>query len=499
MHVIGLDIGTSGVKSTVFDDNANVLYHSYREYNLISDGDSHFELDPNILLKKTIETLSESTKAINKKEIKAICVTSFGESFVCLDENSQVLANTMIYMDQRGTDECREYTQIKTEKTIFDDCGQFIDPMYAVYKIRWMNKHRPELMAKVKRICFVADFITYKLGADHCCDYSLAARSGLFNVRTKKWIDYALQFAMVAHDVLPTPVPGGSVVGTMSAAVAQELGMTTDVKLILGGHDQILAAVGSGACESGDIANGIGTVDCLTTIMGLDSLNMAKLLQYKFPIVPFLDNEQYVTYAFNMSGGCGVKWFRDTIAKDIADKKNAYEILNEEAPDEATGLYVLPFFAGAGTPYMDAQTPATITGLRLNTTRGKMFRAFLEGETYEMMFNLECLIDAGIAIKKIITVGGGSKSPLWMQIRANVFNRSIDLPRNKEAGTLASALLCYAQIGRFNSIREAQKEIIRFDSEYTPVQKQVEAYARCYCKYKKLYQIIKELYQHECH
>lgn len=495
MHVIGLDIGTSGVKSTVFDDSANVLYHAYREYDLISRGDGQYELDPRILYQKTIETLKESTKKVNKKEIKAICATSFGESFVCLDENSDVIANTMIYMDLRGSEECDEYTKIFPEKKIFEDCGQFVDPMYAIYKMRWMNKNQLSVMKKVKRICFIADFITYKLGADHCCDYSLAARSGMFNVRTKQWIGYALDFAMIDASILPNPVPGGSVVGTVSDQVAEELGMTSDAKLIVGGHDQILAAMGSGALEEGDIANGVGTVDCFTAIMSESSLNMEKLLQYKFPVVPFLKSDKYVTYAFNMSGGCSVKWFRDTLAKDIADQEEAYVLLNREAPADPTGVFVLPYLAGAGTPYMDTQTPAVIAGLRLNTTRGKLFRAFLEGETYEMMLNIECLSDAGINIKKIITVGGGSRSSLWMQIRANVFNRTIYLPGNKEAGTLASALLCYANIGRFRSIEEAQKEMVRFDSKFIPDEKETKMYEKYYKKYKRLYTMIKELYQ----
>jgi xylulokinase len=183
------------------------------------------------------------------------------------------------------------------------------------------------------------------------------------------------------------------------------------------------------------------------------------------------------------------------LAKDITDQGKAYTLLDEEAPADPTGVFVLPYLAGAGTPYMDTQTPAAIAGLRLNTTRGKLFRAFLEGETYEMMLNIECLSDAGINIKKIITVGGGSRSSLWMQIRANVFNRTIYLPDNKEAGTLASALLCYANIGHYRSIEEAQKEMVRFDSKYIPDEKEAKIYTKFYEKYKKLYHMIKELYQ----
>ena len=127
----------------------------------ICPGDGMFELDPRVLIDKAFEVLAESTQDCDKKEIRAICVTSFGESFVCFDENDQILANTMIYMDHRGTKEGEEFTELFSEKEIFSKTGNYVDPMFAIYKLRWLHKNRPEMMAKVKRISFITDFITY--------------------------------------------------------------------------------------------------------------------------------------------------------------------------------------------------------------------------------------------------------------------------------------------------------------------------------------------------
>ncbi|WP_066686579.1 FGGY-family carbohydrate kinase [Christensenella intestinihominis] len=495
MYVIGLDIGTSGVKSTVFDGKANVLGHAYREYDLICPGDGMFELDPRVLIEKAYEVLAESARVCEKKEIRAICVTSFGESFVCFDESDQILGKTMIYMDHRGTKEAEEFKTLFTEREIFCKTGDYVDPMFAVYKLRWLNKNRPEMMARVKRISFITDFVTYMLGADHICDYSLASRSGMFDFRQKEWWKPAVEFAGIDPSILPRPAPGGSVVGTLNRRAAEKLGMPGDVKLILGGHDQILAAVGSGAREEGDIANGMGTVDCLTAVMKDGSMDMDKMLRYKFPVVPYFGENQYATYAFNMSGGCTVKWFRDTLSKDIAGFPDAYGLLNEEAPAGPTGLIVLPYLAGSGTPYSDARTPAAIAGMRLNTSRGALFRSFMEGETYEMKLNIDCLEDIGISLKRIITVGGGSKSPLWMQIRADIFEQEVCLPENSEAGTLASAILCYNQIGLYDSIVQAQEDLIRYKAAFRPQQENVSAYRSNYVKYKRLYEAIKEIYK----
>ncbi len=494
MAVIGLDVGTTGVKSTVFDDNARVIGHAYREYNLIGEREGRFELNPSELWEKALEVLKESAAGFGG-DVRAISVTSFGESFVCLDERDEPLCNTMIYMDKRGLEECGEYRALRSERDIFCECGQFVDPMFALYKLRWMRKHRPDILENTRRLCFIADFMIYRLGGAHQCDYSLAARSAMFNVFTKAWIDPAIEFSTIDRAMLPEPVPSGSAVGHMSRAMAKQLGMTTGVRLIVSGHDQISAALGSGAWEPGDVANGMGTVDCITAVMRKDQLDLDALIRYNFPVVPFMDTGDYVTYAFNMSGGCAIKWFRDTVAKDLAGRKDAYELLTEEAPAQPTGILVLPYLAGGGTPFMDGNTPGAIAGLRLGTTRGQLYRAFLEGETYEMMFNIECLKEVGIDIHKVITVGGGSNSKLWMQIRADVFDRPVYLPVNKEAGTLASAMLCYAGTGAYPSLRAAQQAMIRYEQPFVPNPAQVAAYRPHYQRYKQCYRMVRELFQ----
>lgn len=494
MFVIGLDVGTSGVKSTLFDDETNVLAHAYREYNLICEQDGMFELDPNLLLQKTVEVIQESVAGWDAKQVRAICVTSFGESFVCMDAGGNVLSNTMIYMDKRGTLECEEFLSVCSEEEIYNISGQFVDPMFAVCKLRWIQKNNPALLERTKKISFITDFITHRLGAEHCCDYSLAARSGMFNLEQKTWWHTALNFAGVNSEMLPKPVPGGSVVGTLSKAVAEKLGMNADVKLIVGGHDQILAAVGSGANQPGDIANGMGTVDCMTVVLDANTVRKETLLKYKLPMVPFLADGKYVTYAFNMSGGCTVKWFRDVLALDMAQKPDAYKLLDREAAQKPTGLFVIPYFAGGGTPYMDNDLPAVMAGMRLNTTRGELYRAFLEGESYEMRLSLECLEEAGLQAQKISTVGGGAKSPLWMQLRADIFDKEVHILKNNEAGTLASAMLCYTNLGLYSNVYEAQKACVQTTKHFIPQKSNAAEYNRYYAKYKAIYKAMKEVY-----
>ena len=490
MQVMGLDLGTSGVKGTVLDAQARVTGHAHREYDLIGGAEGRFELNPGELLRQTREVIAEAAGAAGGR-VDAITITSFGESFVCLDEFDRPLCNTMIYMDPRGAEECAEYLSLHSAREIFASTGQYVSPMFALYKLRWMRRHAPEVLRRAKRICFIADFIAYMLGAEHCCDYSLAARSAMFHVFEKHWIDGAVAFSSLEPGMLPRPVPGGSVVGEMSGSVARELGLTVRPKLVIGGHDQILAAVGSGAWEVGEIANGMGTVDCLTAVVSREALDFDALLQSNLAVSPYLDTGRYAVFAFNMSGGCAIKWFRDTLAKDVSAHADAYDRLNAEAGSEPTDILVLPYLGGAGTPTMDGETPCAISGLHLGTSRGKLFRAFMEGESYEMMRNIECLKSIGLDVKRIVAVGGGTNSKIWMQIRADMFGVPVYLPRNKEAGTLASAMLSCAGMGAFPSVRDAQRAMVRFDAEFLPDARRHEIYMRNYARYKEFYEAVR--------
>ncbi len=494
MYVIGLDIGTSGVKSTLFDDNANVISNAYSEYNLISDAPGHYEINPTELLNKSIAVIMKSTLKVKKEEVGAICFTSFGESFVCTDKNKNVLSNSMIYMDHRGEEECREFVERFTEDGVFEICMQPIESMFASYKLRWMQKHKPEVMAKTHKISFIADFVAYSLGADHVCDYSLCARSALFDVRKKLWWEEGVQFAGINSSILPKPVKSGSEAGKLSKEGAKLTGLREGTMLIIGGHDQVLAAVGSGISCEGDIANGMGTVDCITTLLSKSNIDTKIMKHYALPLIPYIDDDSYMTSAFNKSGGSIVKWFRDTMAKDLCDKPNAYAKLNSEMPLKPTSLIILPYFAGGATPEANSITPASLLGLTLNTSRGDIMRGIMEGEVFIMKRCYQCFDELKLKPGKFVIVGGGSKSDIWMQIKADVFNKVMDIPLNQEAGTLASALLCYVKLGIVSSLKEAQEKYVLTQKSFAPIKSNVEFYNKQYHKFLQANKKVTEIY-----
>ncbi len=181
-----------------------------------------------------------------------------------------------------------------------------------------------------------------------------------------------------------------------------------------------------------------------------------------------------------------LKWFRDNFTKDLVSGE-AYKLLEQEMPENPSKILVLPHFAGSGTPFMDADSKACICGLDFNVDRGTLYRAFLEGETFEMRYNLDCLERCNIHIGSIRTVGGGSSSKRWMQIRADILNKEIICLDIEQAGTLGSAMLSLVHNKTFASLFEARERLVRVKARYYPNQKSKAFYDEQYERYKRIY------------
>lgn len=497
MALLGLDIGTTGTKATIFDNEGNVLSYAYGEYDILSVREGYYEINPITVWETVKDVIRRSHKEAGRVEIKAISTSSLGEAFVMLGKTGKELSNSAIYMDKRGEDECKALINSIGDVQLMKITGHPPQSMYSVCKLMWYKKHSPELLSKTYKILFFGDYILYKLGGQYVTDYSLAARSMCFDIQNKQWSKRILENADLNIDMFPETKVTGSIVGEILPQIANELGINQGVKLVLGGHDQIMVAVGAGITREGQAVNGIGTVDCITPLFKSARLN-DNMLKYSYVSIPYLSENMFVTYAFNMTGGSLLKWFRETFAKkdkEIAEKNNVniYKMLNKEMPKEPTDLFVLPHFAGSPIPSPDIHAKGSIMNLTLGTSREEIYKACMEGEAFEMRYNIETLEANGIAVDELRTVGGGARSPEWLQIRADVFNKKISAMRFEEAGTLGTAILAGVAAGCFESYIEASKEIPKIKNNYYPDQKNNAFYNERYEKYKLIYNMMRQI------
>ena len=495
MLLAGLDIGTTGCKLTVYSCDGKYLGRVYRDYPAVRKKSEH-EVDAGLIWKGAQEVLAEAST--NWPNICAIGITSFGESFVLLDEDDNPLAPVMLYTDPRGGDECRQLCHTVGKETLAEITGVNPHPMYSISKVMWMKKHRTDIFAKTARICLIADYIIYMLTGRAQIDYSLAARTMAFDIKELCWSRTVLKAADIDSALFSNALPAGSAALTVKYETAERLGLSADVKFVCAGHDQVAAAVGSGVFDEGTAVDGAGTVECITPVF--DDIPESKAMaEGSYAVVPHAERGKYVCYAFSFTGGALLKWFTDTLAGYAAieaERKNisVYSQLGDDSiADCPTGIMILPHFAGAATPYMDYGSKGAIIGLTLSTGLKDIFRAIMEGVCYEMRLNTEFLRKAGINIGSLKATGGGATNRIWMQMKADVLGIPVTALSSSEAGGMGAAMMAGAAVGIFKDLRTAAQKMVTEKETYHPRQDVHDKYSEVYARYKKVYGAVRPL------
>ncbi len=493
MRLSGLDIGTTGCKLSVFDPDGAMLGSVYRDYPARRTHQAH-EIDADAIWEAVRQVLAEAARTY--PGIGGLGVTSFGETFVLLDEDDAPLAPAMLYTDPRGESQCAALSEALGEMTIADITGVKPHPMYSLPKIMWMKERRPEVFARVRRVMLMEDYIVYKLTGVAQIDYSLATRTMAFDIRRLCWSEYLLNAAGLDPALFSRPVPTGTPAGRIRPELARSLGLDSAPLIVSVSHDQVAAAIGSGVFDGSATVDGAGTVECMTPVFtDFDAREMARC---GYCIVPFIRPGSYVTYAFSYTGGALVKWFIEQLGGHAVQESretgaSVYSLLEGEADGVPTGLLVLPHFSGAGTPRMDAGSRGAILGLTLSHTQQDIYRAVMEGVCYEMRLNQERLAAAGIPIAPLRATGGGARSAVWLQMKADILNVPVTALSTAEAGAAGSAMLVGVAVGIFRDLPAAAQAMIREKRAYLPRPEAHARYMAVYERYKKVYDAIRPL------
>lgn len=495
MAIAGIDIGTTGCKCSVYTDDGDFICEAYREYNIAKNAQSH-ELDVTIIWEKLKEVLKEI--APEAQSVRAMGVTSFGETTVLLDDRDQPLMPAMLYTDQRGEAECHELIKHFGEERIAQITGVKPHHMFSLSKWMWLAKNRADLYERTKHIFLIGDYIVYLLSGVVQTDYSLASRTMAFDVHALNWSEEILAYAGIDKFLLPHVSPIGTKAGPIKRMIATELGLPEDIMIVSGCHDQIAATVGAGALVSGMAVDGTGTVECITPVFtGIPENEVMYLGSYA--VVPHVLPGTYVTYAFSFTGGALLKWYRDELGKMeqlLADEsgQSVYDYLNARVSDEPSDLLVLPYFEGAATPYMDSYAKGAIMGLTTQTKSIDIFRALMEGVTFEMKLNMEQLKLAGIHINELRATGGGATSKVWLQMKADILNVPITSLGAAQSGTLGCVMLAGTACGIYDSLESAAVVFVKTVKTYYPRQEYHKAYMKKYQQYVRMYAAMKTIY-----
>jgi len=503
MSYLGLDIGTTGCKAAVFDAEGGQLALAYREYPLLQPAPGWAELDSARVCDDCKAAVREVAAAVESNDpIRALAVSSQGEAFTPVDADGHMLANGMVSSDARAVDLVESFGREFGRRRLYQRTGHTPHPMFTIFKLLWLRRHRPEVFSKARRFLCYEDLFHQQLGLEPAIGWPLAGRTMLFDVCKHQWSDQILQAIGLEPERLARPLRSGSAVGVIPRKIADSLGLSGDVLVAAGGHDQPLGALGAGAVESGQSMFASGTVECICPTFDRPQFD-DRLMEANLCTYDAAAPNRFATVLFSLTGGNLLRWFRDQWGQPEraeADRTGAdpYDLLCRAMADEPTDLLALPYFTPSGTPYFDAQTPGAIVGLRLATTRGQVLRALVEGVAMEMRLNLDILLRSGLDVRELRAIGGGAKNPALVQLKADVLGRPIRTLAVTEAGCLGAAMLaCSAYTGA--SPQELANQWVQPGPTIEPDARRAARYDGLFDRYRMLYPAMRDFWNHQNH
>jgi len=496
---LGIDVGTSGCKATVVAADGAILGSGHREYAFAHPAEGWAELDAEEVWAavRAVVAQAVATPGVGRG-VQAISVSSFGEAVVPIDRAGRALRPGILFFDSRGRAEAAELERSLGAARVLELTGIALHPMYSLCKLLWLRRHQPELAGRTWKFLFFADLVLFRLGAPPATDHSLASRSMAFDVVRRCWSGELLAAAGLEPAQFGEPVPAGTVLGQLAGALAAELGLNPRALLVAGGHDQACAALGAGAIRPGLASDGMGTAECITPCFDQPVINPV-MAASGFACVPHVVPGAYVTYAFNFTSGSLLRWYRDRFgAAQVAEAGrrgvDPYQVLIEQAEEGPPGLFVLPHFAGAATPYMDGGAVGAIVGLGLDTSPGRIIQAILEGLTFEMMINLARLAEARVAITELRATGGLARSATLLQLKADMMGLPVTALAVSEAGTVGVAILAGTACGLHSSLEEGVARLVKPGRTYLPDPARHRRYQDQFGIYRGLYPALRTAY-----
>jgi xylulokinase len=489
---IGIDVGTSSVKGVMTDAVGKILSLSVREYILEVQGD-RCELDAEEYWEKSkavIRDLLQVNVSI-KDQVRALSFSSQGETLICVDQNGTPLRKAIVWLDNRSTEEALEIQEKFGAEEICYQTGQpQVQPLWPATRIAWLGKNEPDVFKKVNKFLLVEDYLIYKLTGKYATEHTLVSSTLYYDIRSMCWWQPMLQYLGITMDKLPTVFPPGTEIGTILERAAKETGLSPSTRIVTGAYDHVAGALGAGNVMEGAVSETTGTA--MAMVVTLDRLipNYVINIPMQCHAIP----GKYLLLPYGQTAGFVLKWFKDQFGEDElkriqANDEDVYDHLTaqaEEIPPGAEGLIMLPHLMGSGSPEFDTKAKGVFAGITSGTTRGHFIRAILEAVACMMKRNLDSLRTSGIVVKEVRTLGGGSKSKLWNQIKADVSNLPITTVQGQETAALGAAILAATGAGFFSSLESACKKMVQLSHTYIPDPHQHRAYQPVYARYVNL-------------
>ncbi|MDY4691274.1 xylulokinase [Atopobiaceae bacterium SGI.236] len=492
-YLLAADCGTTAIKVALFDTEGNKVVHHAEEYALIRPSAQRVEQKPEVYWDTFRTCLSRvlSDSAVDPDDIVAFAFDSSAETMVFMDENMEPLDNFYVWMDNRAEEEAVEINEHFSADEIGRHTGQCpIEPVFPATEVLWFKKNKPEKFERVSMMFMTDDYLLWRMCGKKVSHGSSWCTSYMWDINTRDWWPEMLDYLGVTADQLPEILETGTPIGHLLPEMADELGLSRDMLLVMGAQDQSAGAIGVGNVRPGTFSESTGGALMVCT-------TLEKSFYDENGNVPcnYSDLGGYMIQG-GAKGGIVIKWLRDTLCEAEKDAEargegNAYDLMDKlaaETPAGAEGLFVLPFFGGGSNPTPDIYGRGVLYGMSLGHTRGHIVRAFLEATAVNIAMIVNYCEDlTGVKVTQVRSLGGGSLSPFWCQVKADVLNREVVTMRNtQDAACLGAAIIAGYGAGIYDSIADTALKFAEVDKVYTPNPENRAVYDRLIKKYQLL-------------
>lgn len=485
MYYIGIDLGTSAVKLLLMDEKGAIHNIVSKEYPLYFPHPGWSEQNPEDWFTQSMEGVKELIADCDRSKVAGISFGGQMHGLVVLDKEDQVIRPAILWNDGRTGKETDYLNQVIGKDKLSSYTANIAFAGFTAPKILWMKENEPENFAKIEKIMLPKDYLAYRLSGVHCTDYSDASGMLLLDVKNKCWSEEMMEICGVKREQLPDLFESYEVVGTLKKELADELGLSENVKIVAGAGDNAAAAVGTGTVGDGrcNISLGTsGTIFISSKTFGVDENNALHSFDHA-------DGYYHLMGCMLSAASCN-KWWMDEILqdKDYAGEQAKIEKLGENH------VFFLPYLMGERSPHNNPDARATFIGMSMDTTRADMTQAVLEGVAFGLRDSLEVARSLGIKIERTKICGGGAKSPLWKKIIANVMNLKVDVIESEEGPGYGGAILAAVGCGEYASVEEASAALVKVIDTVEPDPELVAKYEERYQEFRKIYPTVKELF-----
>jgi xylulokinase len=506
IHLLGIDVGTSGTRALILDENGRVVASATKEHQPFASPQIGWaEQHPEDWWRAACAAIPKAIAAAHLRAEDIACVGFSGQMHgaVMLDDRGQVVRPALIWCDVRTNPQCEELNgKIGAAKIIEATCNPAL-ANFTLTKLMWVREHEPENWKRLRSIMLPKDYVRFRMTGVRAIDMADASGTLLLDVTHRRWSKLMLEAGGIDEKFLPALFESPDVCGEISSEGAAATGLKPGTPVVAGAGDQAAGAVGMGIVASGTVSATIGTSGVVFAATDHPALEPGGRLHTFCHAIPGRWHVMGVTQA----AGLSLRWFRDQFGVaggevqkgelQKNDGRDPYERLSDEAakiPAGCQGLLWTPYLMGERTPHLDPDARAALVGLTAVHTRAHVIRAILEGVAFSLRDTFTLFGEMKVAVNKIRLGGGGARSPLWRQIQADVYGHEVEIVEAEEGAAYGAAILAGVGAGAWKSVDEACAAVVRVAKTVRPDSESVATMNGNYAAFRRVYPATKAIF-----